>query len=230
MAKYKQRTLALEMRKKGASYSQIKEKIKVSKSTLSLWLRDMPLSQSRIRKLRDNSEQRIENFRETMKVKREKRLTSVYENFSQDIGALSDREFLIAGLFLYWGEGTKADRYMVMFTNTDPAMVKCFIKWMYLFGVKHSELKVYLHLYSDMNILKSIRFWSKELAIPKSSFRKPYIKETSQNKRKNYKGRFGHGTCNVYIRKRDVREKIAAGIAHFRALYGGIAFDASKAI
>jgi hypothetical protein len=61
------------------SYSQIKQAIGVSKSTLSGWLKDYPLSKERIDELRGKSERRIERYRETMRKKREKRLLDIYE-------------------------------------------------------------------------------------------------------------------------------------------------------
>ncbi len=102
MALYKKRAEAVSMRKEGASYSQIKDALKVSKSTLSLWLRDMPLSSSRMKEVRDNSAIRIERFRATMKGKRDKRLAGVYEQVSQDIGRLNKREIFIAVSVSFW--------------------------------------------------------------------------------------------------------------------------------
>ncbi|PIR85189.1 hypothetical protein COU15_02155 [Candidatus Kaiserbacteria bacterium CG10_big_fil_rev_8_21_14_0_10_45_20] len=230
MSKFSKRDLAIRMREKGMSYSQIKEHLQVSKSTLSLWLRHMPLSEQRIRELRDHSEQRIEKTRETKRKKKLQRIRSVYSEAVKDIGKVSKRELYIAGFFLYWGEGVKADPYTTMFTNTDPAMVKCFIQWIALLGVKKSDLKVYLHVYSDMDIPQIITFWSNELNIPQSSFRKPYVKKSVAGKQKNYKGRFGFGTCNIYVRNRDIREKIIMSIARIREVYGGIAFDPEKEI
>lgn len=218
------------MRKQGMSYTQIKERLKISKSTLSLWLRDMPLSESRLKALHRPSERQIELTREKKRQKRIARLQSVYERTVKELGVLSERELYIAGFFLYWGEGMKADRYTVMFTNTDPAMIKTFISWVALLGVQKSNLKVYLHLYEDMDVATAIEYWSKVLKIRKNKFRKPYIKKTIARKRKNYKGRFGFGTCNVYFTNRDTREKIAAAIAYFRATYGHVAFDPEKAL
>ncbi len=51
MAKIKEREKAIELRKKGMSYSQIREKLGTPKSTLSNWLKDHPLSKERIREL-----------------------------------------------------------------------------------------------------------------------------------------------------------------------------------
>ena len=128
MARTEDKQKALIMRKSGMSYSQIKEKLGVSKSTLSGWLYNMPLSAKRIRELRADSPSRIEKYRNTMRAKREARLDKVYQKVSKDIGSLSKRDLFLAGLFLYWGEGTKAQRNSVTLTNTNPSMLKFFIK------------------------------------------------------------------------------------------------------
>lgn len=52
MARRIDKNKAIKMRESGMSYSQIKAELGVSKSTLSLWLRDLPLSDERIRELR----------------------------------------------------------------------------------------------------------------------------------------------------------------------------------
>ena len=61
MAHTELKTKAITMRLSGMSYSQIKEVVPVSKSTLSVWLENYPLSQERIRELRDLSPKRIES-------------------------------------------------------------------------------------------------------------------------------------------------------------------------
>lgn len=213
MTRKEDKQKAITMRKKGMSYSQIKEKLGISKSTLSGWLYDMPLSPDRIKELRDFSPMRIESYRNTMKAKREGRLEEVYKKVTKDIGVLSKRDLFIAGLFLYWGEGTKMKNASVEFTNTNPAMIKFFINWLELLGVKKGKLKIKLHLYSDMNITKSIAFWSKELKISISRFSKPYIKRTLL-KEITYKNGFGKGTCSVILGSRDLWEYIMMGLKY----------------
>ncbi len=213
MARKIDKQKATAMRRKGMSYSQIKEKIKVSKSTLSGWLSDMPLSEKRIRELRADSPIRIERYRNTMRAKKEVRLNEVYKKVSHDIGGLSKRDLFLAGLFLYWGEGTKAQNSLVAITNTNPSLIKFFIKWLKLFGVENKDLKVKLHLYSDMNIKESLDFWSKELKIPLGQFYKPYIKKTD-SKLITYKNGFGKGTCSVILGSRDLWEYIMMSIKY----------------
>jgi orotate phosphoribosyltransferase-like protein len=85
MARIKDRANAIELRKSGLSYSQIKTKLNVSKSSLSLWLRDMPLSDKRLRQLRDHSQVRIEKTRETKRKKKEQRRKELYVKLSSYI-------------------------------------------------------------------------------------------------------------------------------------------------
>ena len=212
---YKEKEEAIQMRLKGMSYSQIKSKIKVSKSTLSIWLEKYPLSEKRIRELRDWNPRRIENCRNTKLRKRQAMLEGVYQNVIKEVGKLSPRDLFIAGLFLYWGEGTKASRNLVAFTNTDPAMLKFFIKWLNLIGIKRDLLKVKLHLYIDMDIEEKTRFWSKELGIPNSRFVSPYIKD-SKFTSLTYKGGFGQGTCIVYYPSSEVYNKIMMSLKYLR--------------
>ncbi len=208
MSRIEDREKALALRLKGHSYSQIKEELGIAKSTLHYWLVDYPLSEDRIRELRDTSAQRIERFRENFRQKKLVRREEVRSQAEKDIGNITEREFLIAGFFLYWAEGMKVDRKTVMLTNTDPAMLKLFIKWLGLFGIKKDKLKARLHIYSDMQVDKQIQFWADELDLPTSTFRNTYIKQSDSNKRRNYKGRFGFGTCAVWIHSRDLYEKI----------------------
>ena len=208
MARFIDKEKALSLRKKGMSYGQIKKELGISKSTLSNWLRDYPLSKERIKELRDCNEQRIERFRETMRGKKEVRLLDFYNKERDNINFLSKREVYLAGLFLYWGEGGKslyAARLQI--SNTDPAVIKFFIYWLQLLGVAKSKIRAQLHLYNDMDIDRELNFWVKTLEMNKGQFSKPYIKQTSL-RNIGHKGGFGHGTCNLTVGDARLSERI----------------------
>ncbi|MBI3305718.1 helix-turn-helix domain-containing protein [Candidatus Nomurabacteria bacterium] len=215
MARKEEKQKAFIMRQKGMSYSQIKEKLGISKSTLSGWLYNMPLSEERIKELRDFNPIRIEKYRNTMRIKRESKNQIAYDYIAKRIGNISDREFLIAGLFLYWAEGSKTKAFAIGLTNTNPTMLILFIRWLKFFDVPKSKLKVHLHLYSDMNIKKQINFWSKTLDIPVSQFRKPYIKKTTLSSI-TYTNGFGQGTCSIILENGIVSAKVIMGIKYIQ--------------
>lgn len=211
MARIKDREQALNLRSKGMSYSQIKEVLRLSKSTLSLWLRNYPLSKEQIDNLRGKNPKRIEKFIETMRLKRKKRLHATYSTQKGSLLPLSKRELFIAGLFLYWGEGAKTQG-AVSINNTDPKMLKFALFWINtILKVPKSKIKVYLHLYNDMNINKEIDFWCKILDIPSKQFSKPYIKSSSRENL-THKG-FGHGTCGLLVNNTLLKERVMMAIA-----------------
>ncbi|KKP87973.1 hypothetical protein A2456_03450 [Candidatus Nomurabacteria bacterium RIFOXYC2_FULL_36_19] len=215
MARKLDKQKALVMRKKGMSYSQIKEKLGVSKSTLSGWLYNMPLSVKRIRELQADSPIRIEKYRNTMRAKKEKKFAEAYQEMSKKIGKLTKRELFLSGLFLYWAEGSKTTRGTVGLTNTNPTMLKFYIKWLKLFGYLKKDFSVHLHLYSDMNIRKQEKYWAQELDIPLSQFRKSYIKKTLLTSITYHNG-FGQGTCTVMVLNARFYEKVLMGLKYIQ--------------
>jgi len=142
-----------------------------------------------------------------MKNRREERMRNYYEEEKMRLFPFSFRELLIAGMFLYWGEGNKSTRHAISLANTDPFVVKFFHYWLVnILGVGKQKIKVNLQLYSDMSIENETVFWSKQLGIKKDHFNKPYIK-TSKKTSVDHKG-FGHGTCTLTI----VKDRLLMGI------------------
>ncbi len=176
----------------------------------------MPLSKERIRELRDVSPKRIESYRNTMRKKKELRLDGVFKNVSKNLKSFSEREIYIAGLFLYWGEGGKTKESEISMSNTDPAVLKFFLKWIKILGSDKSRVKVRIQIYKDMDSEKEIKFWSKELDLKRSQFRKTYIK--ASNRLLNYKHQFSHGTCNLHLCSRDICDEVMMGLKYIREI------------
>lgn len=224
MARRLDKQKAIELRLRGFSYSQIKNEINVGKGTLNAWLKDYPLTAERLKEVRDWNAKRIERYRETRRKIREDRLSNIYKREQEKLFPLSDRDLFIAGLFLYWGEGSKTKLGEPSVSNTDPSVLNFFIHWLEKYmKFPRSKIKISLHLYKDMDINKEINFWSRTLKISKSQFRKPYIKTTFV-KNISYKNGFNHGTCNVRICNVRIGEQVLMSIKamqnHFLNLTG----------
>lgn len=212
MARRKDKEKAIRMRLKGASYSQIRASLSVGKGTLSEWLRGYPLSENRIRELRGRNPKRIESFRNTMARKREVKLKKAYEEAKLSIRKLSKRDLFIAGLFLYWGEGDKNGNTFSV-SNTDPNMMRLFMKWSRALGIREDKFRVVLHIYSDMDEDKERNFWSDVLKIPIKNFRKTYVKDSTLTGL-TYKNGFKHGTCMVRVYDKKLVSFILMGIKY----------------
>jgi predicted transcriptional regulator len=211
MAYTEKKLKALEMRKAGMSYSQIKKELEVSKSTLSLWLRQLPLSPERIRELLFDNEQRIERFRNTMQNKRVKRLVKVYKNEKVKLLPLSREVLYVAGLMLYWGEGGKTKTGEISLSNTDPRIIAFYHYWLTeALKITKDQIFIKLHLYADMDYSKELTYWSQLLDIPTSHFKNPYVKTTTL-RGLTYKS-YGHGTCKLIVYGAELYEKVMMGI------------------
>lgn len=224
MTRFQDRDKAILFRKKGFTYSRIKRRLAVSKSTLSSWLNGLILTPKQLEKLKTNLDAAREVSREkfiiTMQQKREAMLRKIYEKEKEELLPLSKRELLIAGLFLYWGEGLKASRSTLSLNNTDPKVIKFYLYWLLnVLEAPREKIRIRLHLYSDMNKETEIRFWCRQLKVPKSYFAKPYIKQSKLSDL-THKG-FGHGTCGIAMSNTALRNKIIQAIGAIADFYVG---------
>ena len=221
MAKLELHKQALALRKKGKSYFEIKKILGVSKSTLSNWLHNYPLSKELIRELRDWNSVRIEKYIATRRRNRETMLKEILDKVKLRLFPMSKRDLYIAGLFLYWGEGGKTQKAQLILSNSNPAVIKMYVNWLEkILKVDPCKLKIKLHLYSDMDILKEKNYWAKLINITVDQFSKPYIKE-SKFSSINYKNGFGHGTCNVILNNAILARKILMSLKAIENYYIG---------
>lgn len=114
------------------SYSEIKKRLGVPKSTLSYWLRDHPLSDEKVLELHRKGWTKGETAREKYRITRQKqadaKLRAFYTQEMKAMKKISSRSFYIAGLMLYLGEGAKKKRGQLVMTNTDPFILNFFIE------------------------------------------------------------------------------------------------------
>ena len=212
MARFKDRRRAIELRLTGQTYSSIKAQLNVNKSTLSDWLKNVPLSQEQIEKIgRDTIARRVETYIKNTKMRRQNIFDEYCRKQRQKLLPLSRRELLIAGLFLYLGEGSKSRRSLIQISNTDPAIIRFSISWLSdVLGISKDKLKIQLHLYKDMEIDKEISFWMGVTGLKRDQIIKPYIKKTDSLKINHPS--FGHGTCALYTCNAKIKDDIMAGI------------------
>lgn len=221
MSKDELHNKAIELRKKGWTYSQIKHKLNVSRGTLSRWLGNIMISKLELENLTNNIRKRrliaAEKTKITKRKQKKKHLEKIYSQESQRLLPLSKREKYIAGLFLYWGEGKKGSG-TISLGNTDVGTLKFFEDWLTsCLNILPKDIRVALHLYSDMDVNKEFVYWNKKLSFPREQFYKPYIKK-NQKKFINHNG-YGHGTCYLIVNDIEVKRKIMMGIKVIRDNY-----------
>ena len=113
----------------------------MSKSSVSLWVRDMPrparLSYEECRK---RSAEGSRRYWAAERPAREARREAVRAAAAAQIGVLSNREILIAGAIAYWCEGAKSKPHRlgerVVFINSDPGLIRFFLRFLGEAGVE----------------------------------------------------------------------------------------------
>lgn len=100
----------------------------------------------------------------------------------------------LAGIMLYWGEGTKKG-HNVALANSDPVMVALFVRFLReICGIDENRLHITLHHYLDQNEPSLKKFWSKSLEIPLEQFYRSYA---HLNTKGSYKKKSQYGTVSV---------------------------------
>lgn len=188
MAKSLLKLEARKLRRKGVSVKKIAQYLKVAKSSASIWTRDIILTVEQLENLRKSSLEGAERGRLKSSLLQKRKWKKGMDEFKklgiEQIGKLTDREFLIAGLALYWGEGYKKGRRL-QFCNSDPKMIKFLLLWLQkCFSINSLDIRCriginYIHAKRE-NIVKN--YWTELTKIPLTQFTRTSFKKVENKK------------------------------------------------
>ena len=209
--KTKEKKKAIELRKKGLSYSEILKEVAVSKNSLSRWCRDIVLTPNQLSRLLGRKLSGAERGRLIGSKKQQKKRVLVtkklYIEGKKEIGRLSERENFLVGVGLYLGDGSKGDSE-VGFANSNADIIRFMMSWFRDFcRVKEQDFRGQIWIHDDLNAKKALGYWSKIMKIPQDQFRKTYI-AISKDSRKIRKKIHKHGVCSIRISKSLLQRKI----------------------
>lgn len=208
---------AQELRKQGLSYWEILQTISVSKSTISLWCRDIQLTKKqKIRLLnkkkfgqRKGSLVAAENKRRA----RIERTREIRNLAKRDLGRIINRDKFIAGIALYAAEGNKSDG-KAGFSNADPKLIKFMTDWFMIFAkVPMEKLRGAIWLHEGLSEKKSKKFWSNLINLPLNQFHKTYIARVRSNSKKIRKNIHQYGVFQIRFSDSAIHRKIMGWIS-----------------
>ncbi|XOB40352.1 MAG: helix-turn-helix domain-containing protein [Candidatus Nealsonbacteria bacterium] len=212
--KLKLKLKAKELRKKGLSVKTIQKRLGVSRSSVSLWVRDIQLTRKQLERLYLNKKTgalRGSIIAAMNATKRRRELTrKLIAQGKKEIGNISKRDRFIAGIALYLGEGSKTDGD-VSFSNSNPEAMKFMVSWFRAFcKAPEKRLRGSLYIHSNLDEKKSKRFWSEITEIPLSQFTKSYI--VKNNPHRLRKTKHIYGVFRVKISDVNLHRKIMGWI------------------
>ncbi len=125
----------------------------------------------------------------------------------KEIKTIIDAELLGTGIGLYWGEGNKLNRHSVKLGNTDPGVIKIFIKFLVeICGIDENKLKYSLQIFSDIDQKEALDYWIKELNTDASRFSKVTV--TTSGSIGTYRKKNKYGVLIVYFHNYKLRDII----------------------
>lgn len=204
-AKDELRASARALRTQGMDYEEIAAALGVAKSSVSLWVRDLPtparLSYAECRK---RSAEGARRYWAAERPVREARRAAVRTAAAAEIGELTDRELLVAGAIAYWCEGTKSKPHRrsdrVVFINSDPALIRFFLRFLDVAGTSRTDLcfRVYIHETADVESAQ--RFWLEVTGATIDQFATPVMKRHNPKTVRKNVGETYYGCLRTDVR------------------------------
>jgi transcriptional regulator with XRE-family HTH domain len=200
------RARARRLREEGLDYDDIAAHVGVSKSSVSLWVRDMPrperLSYEECRKRAAEGTRRYWEQERSLRNARREAITTAA---AAEIGALTDREILIAGAIAYWCEGAKHKphrlQYQIQFINSDPAIIRFFLRFLEAAGVTIGQIRFRVYIHETANVPAAERFWLGVTGADPAQFHRTTLKRNRPKTIRKNVGDDYHGCLCISVRR-----------------------------
>jgi hypothetical protein len=204
---------AVKLRLQGKTYTEISESLHVPKSTLSGWLKNLILPPNIAHKLNVDAR----SVRSAVLIRRnklqtvtaKKKASETRSDYSRLVGTISQRELLLIGASLYWGEGYKKLKkqegreltaHQVSFLNADPVMVKIFIKFLKeSLGISEQSIKLTMRLYPGIHEAEAKLFWKEVTGLSSENFHKTLYLVSGASKGKRPSNTLPYGTLQISV-------------------------------
>ena len=199
LKRWERKELGQELRTLGLTYAEIRKMIPVPKGTLSDWCRDIPLTDEqleRIRGLGGNSAAGRAKAGRVLRERNLRRTAAIREAGREEARRLTRDPDWVAGVVAYWAEGAKRTK-QVKFSNSDPDLVRLFMKWAERFlDVEVERFTISLHLHNGQDEAERKLYWGRVTGFTSDQFRKTFWKSEGTGHRKNV---LYNGTAQVRI-------------------------------
>lgn len=202
-----ERKKARELRAHGLSLREIAERIHCAKSSISDWVRDIPLTPEQIERLelkQDKARAKAANHPNSPKQKWARIRNDLINSGAKEIPSqYSLLTLKLIGAVLYWAEGYKASINMVNFSNSDPSMIALMMHFFRkVCKVPEKKFRGIVHIHPHLNKERAKKFWSEISGIPIRRFHKTQfgISKASKHKRDTLPlGTFRIVVCDVRL-------------------------------
>lgn len=174
------RARAREMRLRGMTYDRIQLELGCSKSSISLWVRDLPKPDRPPRTREEASAIAKRGWEATLRQREiERQRTKLAA--AREVGKLTDRELFLVGVGLYWSEGSKSKPHnpteRATFINSDPDMIQLYLAWLSLLGVEPERLRYRVMIHESAQVAEAERYWAELIGVDVTTLERTTLKK-----------------------------------------------------
>jgi transcriptional regulator with XRE-family HTH domain len=213
-----EREIARRLRSEGRSIKEIARMVGVSVSSASMWVRDIELSAEALSRLAQQNPARNPEIARRAALARSRSRRLEWQAHGRAL-AREGSSLHQLGCMLYWAEGSRSLN-SVHFTNSDPEMVRLFVKFLATyFDPAPETISLRCHLYVDhlRDQHRLERFWLRAAGLPPESLRRTMLNRRSRASKGKRTGCLPYGTCRVNLHRAVVVQSIYGAIQE----YGG---------
>ncbi len=177
------------LRGKGKSHRQIAEKLRVSKSSISIWCRDVVITSAQAQQLKKmalaGGTKGRKKWADMRRASKKESLQRIAIETRKEIGHLTKRDRFIAGLMLYAGEGDRSLERIGM-SNTNPHILRFMLNWWSEFlDLDREGFYAHLYLHVGLSEPRAKEFWVKALRIKEEQIKYVYRPVPRSSYKKN---------------------------------------------
>jgi len=225
MTKINEKEKAICLRRdQGMSIKNIADELKVSKGTVSLWVRDIILSQEQKNKLeercfRGSYEARMRGGQTRRKIYYERRRQYQEEGRRLFLRYKNDLLF-VSGIVMYWCEGHKTNnKNRMRFSNSDVHMMEFFIDFLRkYYDVKNEQITLVIDCYlnNGLSLSEIENYWLTSLGLSKDCSRKHRVNYyPKSSKKRTEKNKLPYGVCHLSVGDTKVIQSIYGAIQEY---------------
>lgn len=197
------REKARDLRRQGWTYNQIQAELGCSKSSVSLWVRDLPTPAPR--RTPEEQRARMNAGLTRLRAEQDRERQAVKQAAAAAVGGLSDRELFLVGVGLYWAEGSKDKPYrrteVLQFINSDPNMIRVFLSWLTLLDVASDRLTLRVSIHESADVEAAEKYWADIVGVDVSAFSRATLKRHNPRTTRKNTGETYHGCLAIYVRQ-----------------------------
>jgi transcriptional regulator with XRE-family HTH domain len=203
----------------GLSVKEIAARLGVARSSVSVWVRDIELTEEQHEALRARNpiyNQQVAGRGGTSKRRRAER--RAYQEHGRALARRGD-PLHVVGCMLYWAEGDKG-RNEARLSNSDPEIIRAYVAFLRAyFRLRDEEIRLSCNLFADhvQRQHEIEQFWLDVAGLPRSSSCRSIVNVYSKYSLKKRMNKLPYGTCRVVVHRTRVVQSIYGAIQE----YGG---------